>query len=95
MILTSMTSFLFGAALAQRFNLVVLLPATAIVTILSVGAGAADIQAAWWIAAMAVVSAICLQCGYFAGIFIRHLAAPSQESTADAGAEASTHPAAH
>ena len=39
MISISMISFLFGAALGQRFNVVVLIPAMAIVLVLAVGAG--------------------------------------------------------
>ena len=97
MILASMISFLFGAALAQRLSVVALVPATAIIVVLSAGAGIAYPQAAWVIVKMATLAAICLQCGYFAGIIVRHfqLAALSQAPAPGAGAEASTHRAAH
>ena len=75
MIAASMISFLFGAVLGQRFNVVVLVPAVAIVLFLSVGAGFAHPQAVWWIVRMAAAGAICLQCGYFSGIVARHLLA--------------------
>ena len=96
MIATSMISFLFGAGLGQRFNVVVLVPAVAIVLVLSVGAGFAHPQAAWWIVRMAAAAAICLQCGYFAGIVTRHLLAaePSGGSSPLARAETSTRHAA-
>jgi hypothetical protein len=91
MIATSMISFLFGAVLGQRFTVLVLIPAMIIVMILAIGAAITHPQAAWWIIAMAAAAAVCLQCGYFAGIFIRHFlaATPSQESPL-AGAETST-----
>jgi disulfide bond formation protein DsbB len=72
MITLSMISFLFGAALGQRFNVVVLIPAMAIVLVLSAGAGLTQAQTAWWIVLMAATAATCLQFGYFVGIGIRH-----------------------
>ena len=83
MITISMISFLFGAALGQRFNVVVLMPAMAIVLVLSVGAEVTHAQSAWWIVLIAASAATCLQFGYFAGIGIRHflVAAPSQGSS--------------
>ena len=88
MITVSMISFLFGAALGQRFNVVVLLPAMAIVLVLSVAAGVTSAQTAGWIVTMAAMAALCLQFGYFAGIGVRHflVATPSQGSSL-AGAE--------
>jgi hypothetical protein len=93
MILASMISFLFGAALGQRFNVLVLLPAMPIVTTLLVSAAAEQSQTAWVIVELATAAAICLQFGYFAGIFLRRLILkePSQRSAPVAGAEASTH----
>ncbi len=91
MIASSIISFLFGAVLGQRFTVLVLVPAIVIVMILATAAAIAHPQAAGWIIAMAAVAAVCLQCGYFAGIFIRHFlaAAPSRQSPL-AGAETST-----
>ena len=94
MISISMISFLFGAALGQRFNLVVLIPAMAIVLVLAVGAGATHAQTNWWIVVMASTASVCLQCGYFAGIGVRHLvSAHSQGSSSLASAETSRHAA--
>jgi hypothetical protein len=96
MIATLMISMLFGAALGQRFNVMVLVPAMAVVLLLSIGAGVAHPQAAWEIIKMAASAAIGLQCGYFCGILIRHflVAAPSQGTSPLAAAETSTHHAA-
>jgi len=95
MITISMISFLFGAALGQRFNVVVLIPAMAIVLVLAVGAGATHAQANWWIVVMAATASVCLQCGYFAGICFRHfVAARSRESSSLASAETSARHAA-
>lgn len=95
MVAASMISFLFGAVLGQRFNVVVLVPAVAMVLVLSVGAGFAHPEAAWWIIKMAGAGAICLQCGYFAGIVTRPFRAvePSAGSP-PLRAEASTRHAA-
>jgi len=91
MIATSIISFLFGAVLGQRFTVLVLIPGMMIVMVLATGAAITHPHAAWWIIAMAAAAAVCLQAGYFAGIFIRHFlaATPSQESPL-AGAETST-----
>jgi hypothetical protein len=90
MIAASMISFLFGAVLGQRFNVVVLVPPVAIVLVLSVGAGFAHPQAAWWIVRMAGAGAICLQCGYFAGIVTRHLLAADRSGGSSPLARAET-----
>ena len=97
MVTLSTISFLFGAALAQRFKIMVLMPAMAIVLILAVGAGVMQAQTVWWIILMAAATATCLQFGYFAGIGIRHFlaAAPSRESSPLTSAETSARHAAH
>jgi hypothetical protein len=93
MILASMIGLLFGAALAQRLSVVALLPAMAMIVVLSAGAGIVYPHAAWEIIKMATLAAISLQCGYFAGIIVRHfqVAAPAPA----AAAEVSTHRTAH
>jgi hypothetical protein len=84
MISLSLISFLFGAALGQRFKVLALVPAMAIIIMLSIGAGLTHAQKPWWIVLMAVAASTCLQFGYFAGIGIRHvLAAPSSVSAAE------------
>ncbi len=67
MIAASIISFLFGAILGQRFSVLVLVPAIAIVLALSILAGLTHPHAAWWIIQTAATGAICLQCGYFVG----------------------------
>ena len=97
MILASMIGLLFGASLAQRLSVVALLPAMAMIVVLSAGAGIVYPHAAWEIIKMATLAAISLQCGYFAGIIVRHfqVAALSQAPAPAAAAEASTHRTAH
>lgn len=97
MILASMIGFLFGAALAQRLSVIALLPAMAMIVVLSAGTGIAYPPTAWVIVKMGTLAAICLQCGYFAGIIVQHLqlAALPKEPARAAAAEASTHHTAH
>ena len=93
MILASTISFLFGIALAQRFNVTALVPAMAIVMVLSSVAGIAHPQSAWEIVKTAGIAALCLQCGYFAGIIIRYSFSDARPegSTPVTNAEPSTH----
>jgi hypothetical protein len=72
MILFSLIGFLVGAALGQRFSVIVLVPAIVIFSGLAmVAEGAA--RSGWSMVVMAVTTAICLQIGYFVGICIRYL----------------------
>ena len=89
-------SFLLGAMLGLRFNVVVLIPAMVVVMVLAIGATMTHPEVAWWIIKTAAAAAVCLQCGYFAGIFIRHFlsAERPQKSSPLARAGSSTHPAA-
>ena len=97
MIALSMFSFLFGAVLGQRFKVLVLMPAMAIVLMFAVGAGVTQAQTVWWIVLMAAAATTCLQFGYFFGIGIRHflVAAQSRESSPLTSAETSARHAAH
>jgi hypothetical protein len=83
MITLSMISLLVGAALGQRFKVMVLVPVIAIVLVLVVATGVSLAQTAWAIVLMAVTAATCLQIGYFVGIAIHHVmsAASSQSSS--------------
>jgi hypothetical protein len=89
MISLSMISFLFGAALGQRFKVVILVPAMAIVMAFSLVF--TRLQAAWQIVGIAVTAALCLQCGYFVGIVVRNslVANPSRGSLPFRSAETS------
>jgi NADH:ubiquinone oxidoreductase subunit 6 (subunit J) len=73
MITISMISFLAGAALGQRFKVMVLMPAIAIVLVLAVGTGVAHAQTAWSTVLMAATAATCLQIGYLIGIFTHYV----------------------
>jgi hypothetical protein len=83
MITLSMISLLVGAALGQRFKVMVLMPVIAIALVLVVATGVLLAQTAWAIVLMAGVAATCLQIGYFVGIAIHHVvsAALSQSSS--------------
>ncbi len=69
----SIISFLVGAGLGQRFKVMVLLPAFAVVLVLAVGAGVALAQTAWSIALTAIIAGTSLQIGYFVGIGVHHV----------------------
>ncbi len=71
MITLSMISFLVGAALGQRFKVLVLMPALAIVLVLAVATGVTHALTAWSMVLMVATTATCLQVGYFVGIGIR------------------------
>lgn len=68
----SLISLLIGAALGQRFKVVVLLPAGAMALLAAVRTGVAEAQTVWEIILLAAAAATCLQIGYFVGIYIRH-----------------------
>jgi putative Ca2+/H+ antiporter (TMEM165/GDT1 family) len=70
MITISMISLLIGAVLAQRFKVIVLIPAIAIFSGLAIIAAHAD--SAWSIVLLAAATTTCLQIGYFVGIGVRH-----------------------
>jgi len=66
-------SLLVGAALGQRFKVMILMPVIAIVLVLVVATGVFLAQTAWVIVLMAATAATCLQIGYFVGIVIHHV----------------------
>jgi uncharacterized membrane protein YfbV (UPF0208 family) len=94
MISTSIISLLFGATLAQRFKVVALLPAMAIVMIVAAMAQGTPVQGVWWFVKTAATASICLQVGFFFGIFVRHFLEPSEGSSQLSQAETSTRHAA-
>ena len=73
MMTLSMISFLVGAVLGQRFKIIVLIPAFAIMLFLAVGTGLAHAQTAWSIVLLAIAAATCLQTGYLVGIGAHHI----------------------
>ena len=91
MLVLSTVSFLIGAALARRFNVLVLTPAVAIVVTLAVGIGDTNEPTAWSIVAMAAAAATSMQVGYLIGMSIHDvLAAASSRSAPSTSAR---HPA--
>jgi hypothetical protein len=71
----SVISLLIGAVLGQRFKVLVLMPATAIVLVLAVATGVTQAQTAWSIVLTATAAATSMQIGYLIGIGIRHVLA--------------------
>lgn len=80
MMILSMISLLVGAALGQRFKVMVLMPATAIVLVLAAVAGITQGQTAWSIVLMAAAAATSMQMGYLIGIGTRHVLAAVRSS---------------
>ena len=80
MLMLSTVSFLIGAALARRFNFIVLIPAVAIVLTLAVGIDVANPPTAWSIVAMAAATATSMQIGYLLGLSIRDVLAAGASS---------------
>ncbi len=78
----TIVSFLAGAALGQRFKVMVLMPAMLIVLGISIATGIAHAQSAWAIALMVAIAATCLQIGYFVGIGVRHVLSTKPSSLA-------------
>jgi hypothetical protein len=98
MILLAIVSLLVGAALGQRFRVMVLIPATAIVMAVAIGTGVTQAYTAWWIVLAAIVAATGTQIGYFLGLGIHHfltaaLANRSSPLTASTAPTSGRHPA--
>jgi hypothetical protein len=84
MILLSTVSLLAGLLLAQRFRVMVLIPASVIVVGLAVGTGATHVYTVWSIILITAMAATSLQIGYLIGIGVRHfvMAAVSNRTSA-------------
>ena len=65
--------FLVGAALGQRFTVLVLIPATLITLGMATGLGIARAQAPGTITVVTVAAIACLQIGYLFGLGIHQL----------------------
>ena len=72
MIWLSIVSLSVGALLAQRFRIIVLVPATLAVLVIAIGAGVAQANSAWLIVGMIAAASVCIQAGYFVGMLIQH-----------------------
>jgi membrane protein DedA with SNARE-associated domain len=73
MILLGIISVLIGAVLAQRFKIMVLVPATATMLIAAVAAGLAQAHTGWWVVLAAAIVGTSMQVGYIVGLGIRHV----------------------
>ena len=78
----STVSFMVGAALAQRFKIMVLVPAVATVLTVAVGIGATNAYTAWSIVVTAVIAATSMQVGYLIGMSIHGLLAGASSRSA-------------
>jgi hypothetical protein len=72
MIWLSIVSLSVGALLAQRFRIIVLVPATLTVLVIAIGAGVAQASSAWLIVGMIAAASVSIQVGYFVGMLIQH-----------------------
>lgn len=83
MIMLSTFWLLVGAVLAQRFKIMILMPATAIMLAPMVGIGIAQDYTAWSIILTIAAAGASLQVGYLVGLAMRHvLEAPREEAEA-------------
>jgi membrane protein DedA with SNARE-associated domain len=72
MIWLSIVSLSVGALLAQRFRIIVLVPATLAVLVIAIGAGVAQANSAWLIVGMIAAASVSVQLGYVIGMLIQH-----------------------
>lgn len=91
MLALSTVSFLVGAALAQRYTIMVLLPAVAAVLTLAVGIGVTNAYTFWSIVVTAATAATSMQIGYLIGMSIHGLLAAA--SSRPAPSTSGQHPA--
>jgi hypothetical protein len=98
MMILSIISLLVGALLGQRFKVMVLMPATAIVLVVAIGTGVTHAHTAWSIILMAAAAATSMQIGYLIGIGIHHVLAAALSSrssplTSPTASTSAQHPA--
>jgi hypothetical protein len=72
MIWLSVVSLSIGMLLAQRFKIIVLVPASFAALVIAIGAGVAQASSAWLIVGMIAAASASMQAGYFVGMLIRH-----------------------
>jgi hypothetical protein len=71
MIWLSTVSLAAGGLLAQRFKIIVLVPATFVVVVIAVAVGIAETSGVWSTILMMATTSVGLQIGYFLGMFIQ------------------------
>ena len=95
MVMLSIISVLFGAVLAQRFKVFILIPATGIVFLAAIGAGVAQAYSVWWSILTIAAAGASLQVGYVIGLGMLHvLEAPREEVVAPRSGTSVRNPAA-
>ena len=72
MIWLSIVSLVIGALLAQRFKVMVLVPATPMVVLVAIGAGVVQGNTAWLIILTILAATVSMQAGYFVGMLFQH-----------------------
>jgi hypothetical protein len=72
MVWLSIVSLSAGALLAQRFRIIMLVPATFAVSIIAIGVGVGQASSGWWIVAMIAAASVSMQAGYFVGMLFQH-----------------------
>ena len=82
MLLLAMISLLVGAVLAQRFKIMILIPATGIMLVAAVGAGGAQAHTVWWTILMIAAAGASMQVGYVIGLGIRHILEATERAEA-------------
>ena len=93
MIMFAMISLLVGAVLAQRFRIMIVIPATGIMVVVALGAGVAQGYTVWWTISMIAAAGASMQVGYIIGLGIRHvLEAPGESTQAFRPGTSARHP---
>jgi hypothetical protein len=72
MVWLASVSLAVGALLAQRFKIMVLVPATLVVGLVAIGAGVAQASGVWSIILMMATASVGIQIGYFLGMLIQN-----------------------
>jgi hypothetical protein len=71
----ALISFLAGMVLGQRFKVLILVPACALIAVVALVDGFVRTEAFWQMALMATMGLVSLQTGYFIGVGVRHILA--------------------
>ncbi len=73
MLTSTIIGLLIGMVLAQRFKVLALFPAIALILFFAIGIAMVRSDAGWTIGLTAIVTIVGLQMGYLFGIGIRHI----------------------
>jgi hypothetical protein len=82
--IVALLCMLAGMVLGQRFKVLLLVPATALLLALTAAGGALHGDAFWPTALVAVAAAASLQTGYLFGLGIRHALMGNRAASSDA-----------